>query len=516
MGGGPGDVPAVGNLSSPIPVASLSSPSPSRARPAFAIASEATEGGAATTPAAEKVARVEVPTEFDARGLTRMVLQEEGYQQWEWQGNKVNYVVAGDVSSDATPVLLIHGFGASVYHWSNNPYPRAPVPSLFTSSSPLPSSPPLPPHLPRTSPSVTSALSHQVQHPSLSTTHEAGWVAGPGTSSQRWQPQAGRSRPSIPVLLPHHSLAGLLITHTLLPPTRYNIPALAASGRPVYAIDLIGFGWSDRALIQYSAAMWADQVSSFIRDVIGRPAVLVGNSVGGYVTLTTAANHPDEVAGTVLVNAAGKFSEAPPGTAPLSGADESPSELKARKAAAAMPVEMHAHQHGKEEQVPFTVVVKEKVGELVEGVVAVVGKVARRVVLQVTFLQAKQPGRIKQVLELVYPNASSVDEELVRSIVLPTRDPNAAEVYYRLSTQVLLHPSALSLNDLLSTLRSSESPMLLLWGALDPWMTPAKAQTIVDNYPAAQRVDISAGHCPHDEDPDAFNRALLQWLQSKF
>ncbi|CAI5985029.1 unnamed protein product [Closterium sp. NIES-64] len=481
MGGGPGDVPAVGNLSSPIPVASLSSPSPSRARPAFAIASEATEGGAATTPAAEKVARVEVPTEFDARGLTRMVLQEEGYQQWEWQGNKVNYVVAGDVSSDATPVLLIHGFGASVYHWS-----------------------------------VTSALSHQVQHPSLSTTHEAGWVAGPGTSSQRWQPQAGPSRPSIPVLLPHHSLAGLLITHTLLPPTRYNIPALAASGRPVYAIDLIGFGWSDRALIQYSAAMWADQVSSFIRDVIGRPAVLVGNSVGGYVTLTTAANHPDEVAGTVLVNAAGKFSEAPPGTAPLSGADESPSELKARKAAAAMPVEMHAHQHGKEEQVPFTVVVKEKVGELVEGVVAVVGKVARRVVLQVTFLQAKQPGRIKQVLELVYPNASSVDEELVRSIVLPTRDPNAAEVYYRLSTQVLLHPSALSLNDLLSTLRSSESPMLLLWGALDPWMTPAKAQTIVDNYPAAQRVDISAGHCPHDEDPDAFNRALLQWLQSKF
>ncbi|CAI7878392.1 unnamed protein product [Closterium sp. NIES-53] len=414
MGGGPGDIHTVGNLGSPIPVASLSSPSPGRARPAFAIASEATEGGAATTPASEKAVRVEVLTEIDARGLTRMVLQEGGYEQWEWQGNKVNYVVAGDVSSDATPVLLIHGFGASVYHW------------------------------------------------------------------------------------------------------RYNIPALAESGWPVYAIDLIGFGWSDRALIQYSAAMWADQVSSFIRDVIGRPAVLVGNSVGGYVTLTTAANHPDVVAGTVLVNAAGKFSEAPPGTAPLSGADESPSELKARKAAAAMPVETHAHQHGKEEQVPFTVVVKEKVGELVEGVVTAVGKLARRVVLQVTFLQAKQPGRIKQVLELVYPNAASVDEELVRSIVLPTRDPNAAEVYYRLSTQVLLHPSALSLNDLLSTLRSSDSPMLLLWGALDPWMTPAKAQTIVDNYPAAQRVDISAGHCPHDEDPDAFNQALLLWLQSKF
>ncbi|CAI5506072.1 unnamed protein product [Closterium sp. Naga37s-1] len=395
-----------------------------------------------------------------------MVLQEEGYQQWEWQGNKVNYVVAGDVSSDATPVLLIHGFGASVYHWRYN------IPALAASGRPV----------------------YAIDLISF------GW------SDRALIQYSAAASPS----------PGLLITHTLLPPNRYNIPALAESGRPVYAIDLIGFGWSDRALIQYSAAMWADQVSSFVRDVIGRPAVLVGNSVGGYVTLTTAANHPDVVAGTVLVNAAGKFSEAPPGTAPLSGADESPSELKARKAAAAMPVETHAHQHGKEEQVPFTVVVKEKVGELVEGVVAAVGKVARRVVLQVTFLQAKQPGRIKQVLELVYPNAASVDEELVRSIVLPTRDPNAAEVYYRLSTQVLLHPSALSLNDLLSTLRSSESPMLLLWGALDPWMTPAKAQTIVDNYPAAQRVDISAGHCPHDEDPDAFNQALLQWLQSKF
>ncbi|GJP45952.1 hypothetical protein CLOM_g5289, partial [Closterium sp. NIES-68] len=131
LGGGPGDIGAGGNLGAPVPVASLSSPSPSRVRPAFALASEATEGGAAATSGAAKATRVEVPTETDARGLTRMVLQEEGYEQWEWQGNKVNYVVAGDVSSDATPVLFIHGFGASVYHWRYN------IPELAASGRPV-------------------------------------------------------------------------------------------------------------------------------------------------------------------------------------------------------------------------------------------------------------------------------------------------------------------------------------------------------------------------------------------
>jgi pimeloyl-ACP methyl ester carboxylesterase len=49
---------------------------------------------------------------------------------------------------------------------------------------------------------------------------------------------------------------------------RYNIPVLAASHR-VYAVDLLGFGWSDKPLIPGYAdySVWQDQLAAFIREV---------------------------------------------------------------------------------------------------------------------------------------------------------------------------------------------------------------------------------------------------------
>lgn len=32
---------------------------------------------------------------------------------WTWQGNQVRYTVMGE----GKPILLIHGFGASIGHW---------------------------------------------------------------------------------------------------------------------------------------------------------------------------------------------------------------------------------------------------------------------------------------------------------------------------------------------------------------------------------------------------------------
>lgn len=45
----------------------------------------------------------------------------------------------------------------------------------------------------------------------------------------------------------------------------------------VYALDLIGFGWSEKALIDYDALVWRDQVVDFVKDIVKEPAVLVGN-----------------------------------------------------------------------------------------------------------------------------------------------------------------------------------------------------------------------------------------------
>jgi hypothetical protein len=42
-------------------------------------------------------------------------------------------------------------------------------------------------------------------------------------------------------------------------------------------MDLLWFGFSEKALIEYSADVWRDQVAEFVRDVVGKPAVLAGN-----------------------------------------------------------------------------------------------------------------------------------------------------------------------------------------------------------------------------------------------
>lgn len=57
---------------------------------------------------------------------------------------------------------------------------------------------------------------------------------------------------------------------------RYNIPELAKKYK-VYAVDLLGFGWSEKAIIDYDALIWRDQVVDFMKEVVKEPAILVGN-----------------------------------------------------------------------------------------------------------------------------------------------------------------------------------------------------------------------------------------------
>ena len=52
--------------------------------------------------------------EVDSRGVQRLALQPEGWNTWRWRGQDINWLSAGD---SGPAVVLIHGFGASVYHW---------------------------------------------------------------------------------------------------------------------------------------------------------------------------------------------------------------------------------------------------------------------------------------------------------------------------------------------------------------------------------------------------------------
>ena len=58
-------------------------------------------------------------------------------------------------------------------------------------------------------------------------------------------------------------------------------------------------------------------------------------------------------------------------------------------------------------------------------------------------------------------------------------------------------------------------PVLLLWGADDPWIGPGSAARIQSLYPQAQKVLLSGvGHCPQDDAPERVNTELIRWLET--
>jgi pimeloyl-ACP methyl ester carboxylesterase len=70
----------------------------------------------------------------------------------------------------------------------------------------------------------------------------------------------------------------------------------------VYAIDQAGFGLTPGTHRSTSVHANADLVARFIQEVVGRPAVLVGNSMGGMVSLLMTGTHPELVEGLVLID----------------------------------------------------------------------------------------------------------------------------------------------------------------------------------------------------------------------
>lgn len=79
-----------------------------------------------------------------------------------------------------------------------------------------------------------------------------------------------------------------------------NIAALAKTHR-IFAVDLIGFGRSDKPDIPYRIQLFVDQIKAMLDDRNITKATLVGNSMGGLVALQFAKQYPERVDKLVLV-----------------------------------------------------------------------------------------------------------------------------------------------------------------------------------------------------------------------
>lgn len=89
-----------------------------------------------------------------------------------------------------------------------------------------------------------------------------------------------------------------------------NIPDLAKEFR-VIAVDLPGYGKSDKGYFQYSMSWNALVLTEFLDELKIDKATFIGHSMGGQISLYAALNYPDKVKNLVLISPAGfeKFTE---------------------------------------------------------------------------------------------------------------------------------------------------------------------------------------------------------------
>ena len=98
----------------------------------------------------------------------------------------------------------------------------------------------------------------------------------------------------------------LVLIHSFAPGAssfewRKNVDALAEHFR-VTVIDLLGFGLSDRPAIDYTAETYSDLVGDFLKEVVGKPAIVVAHGLSGAYAVTCAYRRPQLFERLILVS----------------------------------------------------------------------------------------------------------------------------------------------------------------------------------------------------------------------
>lgn len=229
----------------------------------------------------------------------------------------------------------------------------------------------------------------------------------------------------------------------------------------VYALDLIGFGASEKAAAHYNVGFWVEQVYEFWRTFMGRPIVLVGHSLGALVALTAAVTYPEMVQSLVLMT------------------------LPAAR------------------QELLTGRLQELVGEI-ESFFTV------SLFTRLIFYGIRRPGVIRAVLRAIYVNQERVTEGLVQNFLSPGFDRGAAQALTRLTKARTRPDFARRTKELLAEV---QAPVLLIWGLNDRVIPLTWGRQLPPLNPHLKLVEIpDAGHCPYDECAECVNAEILGWL----
>jgi len=247
---------------------------------------------------------------------------------------------------------------------------------------------------------------------------------------------------------------------------RHNLPVLSQHHN-VYALDLLGFGASRKAKTEYTISLWVEQLHDFWLTFIGKPVVLVGNSIGSLVCSLAAATYPEMVKAIVM----------------LSLPDVSI----------------------RQEMLPKW---------LLPIVTTLENLVASPPLLKSLFVVLRKPQLIRKWANVAYNDGKAITEELVEILTAPAQDEGAAETFLALFQGVRNPEFSPPSKAILPTLKI---PILLIWGSEDRMVPPVLGPVLAKLNPQIDFVELeNVGHCPHDECPELFNELLLSWLNTKF
>jgi pimeloyl-ACP methyl ester carboxylesterase len=249
---------------------------------------------------------------------------------------------------------------------------------------------------------------------------------------------------------------------------RHQLPVVARAGFPVAAMDLRGYGGSDKPPRGYDPMTLAADVAGVIGSLGHRAAVLVGQGWGGYVGWTAAVAHAERVDALAAISA-------PHPRAMLRG------PLGPRRKALVHVLAM---------QSPW---------------------LPERRIQQESYLAShlsawSSPGSD-------FPTAADVERS--REAVAEWPAPHCVLEYHRWLLRSRFRADGHAFAELMR--HPVTAPVLMITGADDPAIdssTVAASGRYVHGR-LAESVIEAAGHFPHEEQPDLLSAALLTWLSDR-